>query len=160
MGKTSKTDPVHERYISQLFRHLRKDPPQGYMKTSIQQFLRADRAVWAKIIEDNVSVRRDVTGQRPLDTAVPASLHSPKIAFHLVPLPKPIHQPRMSGRSNSGARMMNGRTSNGTRGSHMILRKPKEKATGSGPTWCQKSSNTKTASLWIIMAGVCALDTT
>ena len=66
---------VHERYISQLFGHLRKDPPQGYVKTSIQQLLRADRAVWAKIIEDNVPVRRDAT---------------PEIAFHLVPLPKPI----------------------------------------------------------------------
>ena len=32
---------VHERYISQLFQHLRKEPPQGYMKTSIQQLLRA-----------------------------------------------------------------------------------------------------------------------
>ena len=40
---------VHERYITQLFGHLRKDPPQGYVKTSIQQLLRADRAVWAKI---------------------------------------------------------------------------------------------------------------
>ena len=80
--------------ISQLFGHLRKDPPQGYVKTSIQQLLRADRAVWAKIIEDNVSVRRDATGQRPLGAAVPAALHSPEIAFHLVPLPKPIQQPK------------------------------------------------------------------
>ena len=85
---------VHERYISQLFGHLREDPPQGYVKTSIQQLLRADRAVWAKIIEDNVSVRRDATGLRPLDAAVPAALHSPEIAFHLVPLPKPIQQPK------------------------------------------------------------------
>ena len=77
---------VHERYISQLFGHLRK--------TSIQQLLRADRAVWAKIIEGNISVRRDATGQRPLDAAVPAALHSPEIAFHLVPLPKPIQQPK------------------------------------------------------------------
>ena len=64
------------------------DTPQGYVKTSIQRLLRADRAVWAKIIEDNVSVRRDATGLRPLDAAVPAALHSPEIAFHLVPLPK------------------------------------------------------------------------
>ena len=64
----------------------------GYMKTPIQQLLRADRAVWAQIIEDNVSVRRDATGLCPLDAAVPAALHSPLIAFHLVPLP--IHQPK------------------------------------------------------------------
>ena len=50
--------------------------------------------MWAKIIEDNVSVRRDPTGLRPLDAAVPAALHSPEIAFHLVPLPKPIQQPK------------------------------------------------------------------
>lgn len=80
---------VHERYISQLFQHLRKDPPQGYMKTSIQQLLRAVRAVWTKIVEDNVPVARDMAGLRPLDTAVPEALHSPEIVFHLVPLPKP-----------------------------------------------------------------------
>ena len=85
---------VHERYITQLFGHLRKDPPQGYVKTSIQQLLRADRAVWAKIIEDNVPVRRDATGLRPLDAAVPAALHSPEIAFHLVQSPRPIHAPK------------------------------------------------------------------
>lgn len=37
-------------HFVQLFQHLRKDPPQGHMKTSIQQLLRADRAVWTKII--------------------------------------------------------------------------------------------------------------
>ena len=70
---------VHERYISQLFQHLRKEPPQGYMKTSIQQLLRADRAVWTKLVEDNVGIRRDLAGLRPLDTAVLEALHSPEI---------------------------------------------------------------------------------
>ena len=115
---------AHERYISQLFGHLRKDSPRGYVKTSIQQLLRADRAVWAKIIEDNVSVRRDATAQRPLDGAVPAALHSPEITFHLVPLPKPIH---------------------GTNGSPIIQRKRKERAKESEPTWCQRSSSTRIA---------------
>ena len=78
-----------------------------------------------------------MTGLRPLDAAVPAALQSPEIAFHLVPLPKP----------NSGARMMSGRINNGTNGSHMIPRKQREKAKAAGPTWYQRSSNTKIASV-------------
>ena len=89
---------VHERYISQLFGHLREDPPQGYMKTSIQQLLRADRAVWAKIIEDNVSVRRDVTGLRPLDAAVPVPFTAQRLPSTLYHCRSQFTHQRMNGR--------------------------------------------------------------
>ena len=137
---------MHERCISQLFGHLRKDPPQGHVKTSIQQLWRADRAVWAKIIEDNISVRCDATGQRPLDAAVPAALHSPEIAFHLVPLPKPIQQPKNEWKVKQwGKDMMSGKTHNGTNGSPMIPRRRKGRAKESEPTWCRRSSSTRIA---------------
>ena len=130
---------VHERYIAQLFGHLRKDPPQGYVKTSIQQLLRADRAVWAKIIEDNVSVRRDATG--PLD----AALHSPEIAFHLVPLPKPIQVPKNEWKAKQWGKDDEWKTSSGINGSPMIPRKPKGRAKVSDPTWCRRPSSTRIA---------------
>ena len=136
---------VHERYITQLFGHLRKDPPQGYVKTSIQQLLRADRAVWAKIIEGNVSVRRDATGQRPL-------MQQYLPLFTALRLPSTwsrcrnqfMHQ-RMNGRPSSGEKMMNGRTSSGINGSLMIPRKPKGRAKVSDPTWRRRPSSTRIA---------------
>ena len=51
----------------------------------------------------------------------------------------------MNGRSNSGDRMMNGKTSSGTNGRPMIPRKPKGRAKVSDPTWCQRFSSTRIA---------------
>ena len=81
---------VHERYVSHLFSHLRREPPAGYAKCTIQQLLRADRAVWTKMIEDGVSVRRKDDGTLQMDSALPAALQSYEISFHLMPLPKPM----------------------------------------------------------------------
>ena len=79
---------VHERYISSLFSHLRKDPVEGYTKVSLQQVLRADRATWTRLIEANTQIRRDAVGHLPLDTELIRSLEAYDVAFNLVPLPK------------------------------------------------------------------------
>ena len=83
---------THERYLMMLFGHARRSPPQGYLKTTLQQILRADRAVFTKLIQDGVSVRRDtVTGDLPMDDALINALASYDVGFHLMPLPKPSH---------------------------------------------------------------------
>ena len=154
---------VHERYIPQLFQHLCKDPPQGYRNTSIQQLLRADRAVWTKIVE-TLLWQSDVTWQDfdhwtrlfPRLCAVPRS-------FSIWSRCQSQLNPKVSGKrsngTNSGAKMTNGRASSGTSGSRMTQRKEKAKAKVSDPTWCPKSSSTRAASVWIIMADVFALGT-
>ena len=128
---------VRERYITQLFGHLRKDPPQGYVKTSIQQLLRADRAVWAKIIEDNVSVT-------PQDN-VPLMQQYQQL-FTALRLPStwsrcrnPFKSRRMNGRPNSGERMMNGRTSNGIQWQPYDPKKAKGKGKGVGSNMVPKA---------------------
>lgn len=81
---------VHERYLMVLFGHSRRSPPQGYQKTTLQQILRADRAVFTKLIQDNISLRRDShTGILPMDGALMDALSSYDVGFHLMPLPKP-----------------------------------------------------------------------
>ena len=83
---------VHERYLMMLFGHSRRPPPQGYQKTTLQQVLRADRAVFTKLIQDNVGLRRDTTtGDLPMDDAIISALSSYDVGFHLMPLPKPSH---------------------------------------------------------------------
>ena len=83
---------VHERYLMMLFGHSRRPPPQGYQETTLQQVLRADRAVFTKLIQDNIGLRRDATtGDLPMDQAIINALSSYDVGFHLMPLPKPSH---------------------------------------------------------------------
>ena len=79
---------VHERYVSLLFSHLRKDQLEGYAKVSWQQVLRADRAAWTRLIEAGAPIRRDAAGHLLLDTELSRSLEAYGVAFNLVPPPK------------------------------------------------------------------------
>ena len=49
---------VHERYLSMLFNHLRKEAPVGFRRVTLQQVLRADRAACTRLIERNQPIRR------------------------------------------------------------------------------------------------------
>eukprot|EP00434_Breviolum_minutum_P026959 symbB.v1.2.023834.t1/scaffold2208.1/size85765/3 len=83
----------HEAYLMALFANLQKSPPQNYVKSTLQQVLRADRAVFTKLIQDGTPVRRAADGTLPLDTALIAALNHPDAAYHLMPLPKPASAP-------------------------------------------------------------------
>ena len=53
------------------------------------EILRADRAVFTKLIQDSVSLRRDnITGDLPMDDAIISALSSYEVGFHLMPVPK------------------------------------------------------------------------
>ena len=99
----------HEAYLMALFANLQKSPPQNYVKPTLQQVLRADRAVFTKLIQDETPVRRAADGTLPLDTALIAALNHPDAAYHLMPLPslhqlhqKLIHQRMSLGITTSG----------------------------------------------------------
>ena len=83
----------HETYLMALFSNLQKSPPQNYVKPTLQQVLRADRAVFTKLIQDGTSVRRAADGTLPLDKALIDALNHPDAAYHLMPLPKPASAP-------------------------------------------------------------------
>ena len=72
---------VHERYLQILFSHLRVDPPENFMKVTIQQVMRADRQVFMFMIKEDVGLRRLPDNTLQMDTMIME-------AFHLVPLPK------------------------------------------------------------------------
>ena len=79
----------HERYLNKLFSHVRREPPANFQKPTLQQLLKADRAVFTKLIQESVSVRRDpVTNKLPIDERLEAALADYDVAFHLIPLPK------------------------------------------------------------------------
>ena len=84
----------HERYLQCLFERLREEVPTGYVKTSLQQVLKADRTAFVSLIRDNVPVRRGPDNILQCDGALMAAFKSYEVGFHLLPLPKPHEAPR------------------------------------------------------------------
>ncbi|CAE7209889.1 unnamed protein product [Symbiodinium sp. CCMP2592] len=61
-------------------------PPPTYVKISVAQVLRADRAAFTRIAEGLPSIKRQPDGTLPLDRALENILQDPSISFHLLPL--------------------------------------------------------------------------
>ena len=79
---------THERYLQQLTGHLRMDPPQNYMRPTLQQILKADRQVFMYLIRVGVQLKRLPDNTLDLDNKLLEALHSYEVGFHLLPLPK------------------------------------------------------------------------
>ena len=79
---------AHERYLQTLFGHLRTEAPDGYVKPSLQQVLKADREVFLVLIRKDINVRRRPDDILSLDTEIMVALQSYEVGFHLMPLPK------------------------------------------------------------------------
>ena len=56
-------------YHADLLDHLHTPPPPGYSPISIQQILRADRAIF--LAERMTSLKRDAANRIPMDLALP-----------------------------------------------------------------------------------------
>ncbi|CAE7253222.1 unnamed protein product [Symbiodinium sp. CCMP2592] len=56
--------------VLKLFGHMGREPPPGHARTSVHQLLIADRQIWTKLIEDEVSPRRSPAGTYPVDDAL------------------------------------------------------------------------------------------
>ena len=75
------------KYRQALAQRLQEPPPPGYSKVSLQQLIRADRAVFLRASELTTTLKRSAGGQLPLDTILDAILLDPSVAYHLLPLP-------------------------------------------------------------------------
>ena len=73
-------------YISTLFNHMHRDPPPGYSRCTVSQIVSADKAVWQKLLEDNIKPRRQADGSLQLDDALQKALESYEVSFCLLPL--------------------------------------------------------------------------
>ena len=52
------------------------------------QIVAADKAVWAKLLEEGVKPRRDSDGTLPVDVGLMKALESYAVSFSLLPLPQ------------------------------------------------------------------------
>ena len=71
---------AHECYLQFLFNHLRTEAPEGYVRPTLQQLLKADRQVF--LTDDTLE----------MDTEIMLALQSYEVGFHLMPLPKRKNQ--------------------------------------------------------------------
>ena len=83
----------HERYLQQLTSHLRMDPPQNYIRPSLQQVLKADRQVFMYLIRVGAQLKRLPDNTLDLDQKLFQALQSYEVGFHLLPLPKASSRP-------------------------------------------------------------------
>ena len=75
------------KYHQALAQRLQEPPPPGYSKVSLQQLIRADRAVFLRASELTATLKRSAGGQLPLDSILSTILLDPSVAYHLLPLP-------------------------------------------------------------------------
>ncbi|CAE7032352.1 unnamed protein product [Symbiodinium sp. CCMP2592] len=76
---------AHERYVLKLFGHMGREPPPGYARTSVHQLLTADRQVWTRMIENEVSPKRSADGRYPVDRALLPTLETFDVTVALLP---------------------------------------------------------------------------
>ena len=87
------TFTTYSKYLAALFAHMHRDPHPGYARTSVSQIVAADKAVWAKLLEEGVKPRRDSDGTLPVDVGLMKALESYAVSFSLLPLPSRRNQP-------------------------------------------------------------------
>ncbi|CAE6970568.1 unnamed protein product [Symbiodinium sp. CCMP2592] len=76
---------AHERYVLKLFGHMGREPPPGYARTSVHQLLTADRQVWTRMIENEISPKRSADGTYPVDRALLSTLETFDVTVALLP---------------------------------------------------------------------------
>ena len=82
------TFTTYSKYLAALFAHMHRDPHPGYARTSVSQIVAADKAVWAKLLEEGVKPRRDSDGTLPVDVGLMKALESYAVSFSLLPPPQ------------------------------------------------------------------------
>ncbi|CAE7276538.1 unnamed protein product [Symbiodinium sp. CCMP2592] len=70
-----------------LLAKLSEQPPPYYAKVSMEQLLRCDKAAWVRMSELLTSLKKDDSGNLPMDAALDKLQYDPKIMMHLAPLP-------------------------------------------------------------------------
>ena len=79
-----------------LLDRMQQQAPPGWSRPTIEQVLRTDRAAWVRMSEQVKTLRRDSSGNVPLDDALGRLLSDPHVLFHLLPLIKPLKPSLMS----------------------------------------------------------------
>lgn len=77
---------VMNSYHAELLSHMQEEPPPGYTHVTVTQVLRADRAVFLHLAENLTSLKRDASGDLPLEKELMNTLARPNVSFHLLPL--------------------------------------------------------------------------
>ena len=78
----------HELWVQQLLNQLTREAPQGFVKPTIGQIIRADRELFTIMAQDLTSVQPKATGEFPMEESLKQLRTDPRVTMHLLPLPK------------------------------------------------------------------------
>ena len=78
---------VMEAWHRFLMSRLSLPPPPNFKKVSMDQVLTCDRAAWVRLAELVHTLKRDASGDLPVDKAFPSLQMDTQIIYHLAPLP-------------------------------------------------------------------------
>ena len=82
---------VHERWLQKAFAHMSTPAPPGYNRPTLQQVLRADRALWLELASRQPTLTRSAanapaTDARCLDKPFEEASSTMDVNFHFMPL--------------------------------------------------------------------------
>ncbi|CAE7831241.1 unnamed protein product [Symbiodinium sp. CCMP2592] len=115
---------AHERYVLKLFGHMGREPPPGYARTSVHQLLTADRQVWTRMIENEISPKRSADGTYPVDRALLPTLETFDVTVALLPRKSEESKKRVAAPHKPGVER-----------DPKIAKPPKGKGKGKKGTW-------------------------
>ena len=79
---------IVEKYNAMLMRCLQEPSPPGYRQVDVAQILKADQRAWLRMSETvKNGLKRDASGNLPVDLAFPKEEVDPQVCFQLRPLP-------------------------------------------------------------------------
>ncbi|CAE7739197.1 unnamed protein product [Symbiodinium sp. CCMP2592] len=115
---------ARERYVLKLFGHMGREPPPGYARTSVHQLLTADRQVWTRMIENEISPKRSADGTYPVDRALLPTLETFDVTVALLPRKSEESKKRVAAPHKPGVER-----------DPKIAKPPKGKGKGKKGTW-------------------------
>ena len=71
----------HERYLQSIFQHMCNEAPGGYARTTLQQVFRADREVFLRMVQRDVSMRGAADNTLRMDAAILEAASSYEVGF-------------------------------------------------------------------------------
>ena len=76
-----------EKWHRYLFTHLSTPAPPNFSRPTMEQIMRADRAAFVKLAEKLSTLKRDLSGELPMDKELANLESDSSINFHLLPVP-------------------------------------------------------------------------
>ena len=77
---------IMDKWHQYMFDRVSCPPPPGFRQIPIEQVLRTDRAMWVRLAELCVTLKRNSRGSLPIDLTLPTLVTDPQVVYRLLPV--------------------------------------------------------------------------